>query len=131
VIETTLVQIVKAFAIFFIILQIIPPLTWVERRLMGRFQSRIGPNRVGPRGFLQPLADALKLISKEHSTPETAVPWMMTIAPLIAIATGIATLAVIPFGPFDACTPSSARCARRHSSSPTRWRSACPCWEWP
>jgi NADH-quinone oxidoreductase subunit H len=102
VIETTLVQIVKAFAIFFIILQIIPPLTWVERRLMGRFQSRIGPNRVGPRGFLQPLADALKLISKEHSTPETAVPWMMTIAPLIAIATGIATLAVIPFGPFDA-----------------------------
>jgi NADH-quinone oxidoreductase subunit H len=102
VIETTLVQIVKAVAIFGVVMLVVPPLTWVERRLMGRFQSRIGPNRVGPRGFLQPLADAIKLVSKEQSAPETAVPWMMAIAPLIVVASGIATLAVIPFGPFDA-----------------------------
>jgi NADH-quinone oxidoreductase subunit H len=69
---------------------------------MGRIQSRIGPNRVGPRGILQPVADALKLISKEHSSPETSVPWMMALAPAISIATATATLAIIPFGPFDA-----------------------------
>ena len=101
-IETTLVQIVKAVVIFLIVLQVVPILTWVERKVMGRIQSRIGPNRVGPRGLLQPLADALKLISKEQSTPETAVPWMMALAPAISIVTAVATLAIIPFGPFDA-----------------------------
>jgi NADH-quinone oxidoreductase subunit H len=102
VIETTLVQIVKAVVIFLIVLQVVPILTWVERKVMGRIQSRLGPNRVGPKGLLQPLADALKLISKEQSTPDTAVPWMMAVAPAIAIVTGVATLAIIPFGPFDA-----------------------------
>ena len=100
--ETTLVLIVKAVVIFLVILQIAPILTWMERKVMGRIQSRIGPNRVGPKGLVQPLADVLKLVSKEHSTPSTAVPWMMAIAPVISIATAVATLAVIPFGPFDA-----------------------------
>jgi NADH-quinone oxidoreductase subunit H len=67
--------------------------------VMGRVQSRIGPNRVGPKGLLQPLADALKLISKEQSSPETAVPWMMAIAPALLVVTSVATLAIIPFGP--------------------------------
>ncbi len=101
-IETTLVQIVKAIVIFLIVLQVVPILTWVERKVMGRIQSRLGPNRVGPKGLLQPLADALKLITKEQSTPETAIPWMMAVAPAIAIVPGVATLAIIPFGPFDA-----------------------------
>lgn len=101
-VETTLVQIGKAIAIFAVIFAIVPVLTVVERKLMGRFQARYGPNRVGPRGILQPLADALKLLSKEQSTPATAVPWMMALAPMIAIATGVTTLAVIPFGPIDA-----------------------------
>ena len=52
-----------------------------------------------PAGLLQPLADVLKLLSKEPSTPETAVPWMMAIAPVISIVTAVATLAIIPFGP--------------------------------
>jgi NADH-quinone oxidoreductase subunit H len=99
VIETTLVQIAKAIVIFAVILQIIPLILLLERKLLGRFQSRLGPNRVGPRGLLQPLADVLKLLSKEQSAPETAVPWMMAIAPAISIATAVATLAVIPFGP--------------------------------
>ena len=98
-IETTLVLIVKAIVIFAVVLQIIPVILLAERKLMGRFQSRLGPNRVGPKGALQPLADVLKLISKENSTPETAVPWMMAIAPVIAIVASVATLAVIPFGP--------------------------------
>jgi NADH-quinone oxidoreductase subunit H len=97
--ETTLVQIVKALVIFLVVMQIVPILTWVERKVMGRLQSRLGPNRVGPKGLFQPLADALKLLSKEQSAPATAVPWMMAIAPAILVATSIAIIAVIPFGP--------------------------------
>ncbi|HLM25396.1 MAG TPA: NADH-quinone oxidoreductase subunit NuoH [Thermoleophilaceae bacterium] len=97
--ENTLVQIVKAIVIFAVILQIIPIILWAERKLLGRFQSRLGPNRVGFRGLLQPLADVLKLVSKEQSAPATAVPWMMAVAPLISIVTAVATLAIIPFGP--------------------------------
>ena len=91
-------QILKAIVIFLVILQIVPIVLWAERRLLGRFQSRLGPNRVGFAGLLQPLADVIKLVSKEASTPATAVPWMMAIAPVISIATAVLTLAVIPFG---------------------------------
>jgi NADH-quinone oxidoreductase subunit H len=93
------VQIIKALLIFAIILQIVPLILLVERKLLGRFQARIGPNRVGPYGLLQPIADVLKLLSKEQFTPKTAVPWMMAIAPAISIFTAVAALAVIPFGP--------------------------------
>ena len=99
VVETTLVQLVKAVVIFAFIIQVVPIILLLERKLLGRFQSRYGPNRVGPRGVLQPLADVFKLLSKEASTPTTAVPWMMAIAPVIAIVTAVATLAIIPFGP--------------------------------
>ena len=100
--EGTLVMIVKSIVIFAFILQIVPVILLVERKLLGRFQSRIGPNRVGPKGLFQPLADVFKLLSKESSTPDTAVPWMMAIAPVISIVTAVATLAIIPFGPFNA-----------------------------
>jgi NADH-quinone oxidoreductase subunit H len=98
-VESTLVQIVKAIVIFAFILQVVPLILLLERKLLGRFQSRYGPNRVGFRGLMQPLADVLKLLSKESFTPATAVPWMMAIAPVISIATAVATLAIIPFGP--------------------------------
>ena len=101
-IESTGVLILKAIVIFAFVLGIVPIILWLERKLLGRFQSRIGPNRVGFRGLLQPMADVLKLLSKESSTPETAVPWMMALAPVISIVTAVATLAIIPFGPFDA-----------------------------
>ena len=99
VVETTLVQIVKAIVIFAFILQVVPLILLLERKLLGRFQARYGPNRVGPYGLMQPLADVFKLLSKESSTPSTAVPWMMAIAPVISIVTAVATLAIIPFGP--------------------------------
>ena len=101
-VEATLVQIVKSIVIFAVFLQIVPIILIGERKLLGRFQSRIGPNRVGPYGLMQPLADVLKLLSKEAFTPATAVPWMMAIAPVISIVTAVATMAIIPFGPFDA-----------------------------
>ncbi|HWH44054.1 MAG TPA: NADH-quinone oxidoreductase subunit NuoH [Thermoleophilaceae bacterium] len=92
------IQILKSLLIFAFILQVVPLILLLERKLLGRFQARYGPNRVGPYGLAQPIADVLKLLSKEHSTPRTAVPWMMAIAPVISIAAAVATLAVIPFG---------------------------------
>ena len=100
--ESALVLILKSILIFAFVLQVVPLILLIERKLLGRFQSRIGPNRVGKYGLMQPLADVLKLVSKEQSTPETAVPWMMAIAPVISIVTAVATLAIIPFGPQDA-----------------------------
>jgi len=101
-VEGTLVLIAKAIVIFVVFLQIVPIVLLGERKILGRFQSRIGPNRVGPRGLLQPAADVLKLLSKESFTPQTAVPWMMALAPVISIVTAVATLAIIPFGPVGA-----------------------------
>jgi NADH-quinone oxidoreductase subunit H len=100
--ESTLVLIVKALVIFAVFLQIVPVVLLGERKLLGRFQSRIGPNRVGPYGLMQPLADVIKLLSKEPFTPATAVPWMMAIAPVISVTTAVAIMAIIPFGPYDA-----------------------------
>ena len=101
-IESTLVLIVKSIVIFAFVLQIVPIILWLERKVLGRFQSRLGPNRVGPYGLLQPAADVLKLLSKERATPGTAVPWMFALAPVISIVTAVATLAIVPFGPKDA-----------------------------
>ena len=97
--ESTIWLIVKAIVIFAFILTIVPVILLVERKLLGRFQSRIGPNRVGPYGALQPAADVLKLLSKERMTPSTAQPLLFAIAPVISILTAVATLAIIPFGP--------------------------------
>ncbi|MET0512175.1 MAG: NADH-quinone oxidoreductase subunit NuoH [Thermoleophilaceae bacterium] len=97
--ESTGVLILKAIVIFIIFLQIVPIVLLGERKILGRFQSRIGPNRVGPYGMMQPAADVLKLLSKEAFTPESAVPWMMAIAPVISVTTAVATIAIIPFGP--------------------------------
>ena len=85
--------------IFAVIFAIVPMLTVMERKLLGRFQARYGPNRVGPLGLLQPLADAVKLITKEHYRPARRDPApVATIAPSIVVFTGVATLAIIPFG---------------------------------
>ncbi len=100
--EGVLVQIIKSVVIFVVILQLVPLVLLTERKLLGRFQSRLGPNRVGWHGLMQPLADVLKLLSKENVVPSTAVPWMMAIAPPITIITAVASLAIIPFG--DAAT---------------------------
>jgi NADH-quinone oxidoreductase subunit H len=96
--ESALVQVIKALVIFAFVLQVVPLILLFERKALGRFQARIGPNRVGPYGLMQPLADVLKLLSKEQFTPATAVPWMMALAPAISIFTAVATLAIIPFG---------------------------------
>jgi NADH-quinone oxidoreductase subunit H len=100
--ESALVQLVKAVVILLVILQIVPLILLLERKLLGRLQVRYGPNRVGPYGLLQPLADVIKLLSKESFMPSTAVPWMMALAPAISVFTAVVTLVIIPFGPVGA-----------------------------
>jgi NADH-quinone oxidoreductase subunit H len=69
-----------------------------ERKLLGRFQARYGPNRAGPVGYMQPLADLLKLVFKEDFVPEGANRVLFQIAPLISVVCAVTAIALIPFG---------------------------------
>src|SRR5512141_1619332 len=73
-------------------------LTLYERRALARIQTRIGPNRAGPQGLLQPIADAVKLIFKEEFTPAGADKVMFLIAPIVTVVPAIILTAVIPLG---------------------------------
>jgi NADH-quinone oxidoreductase subunit H len=97
-VDATWVLIVKSVVIFAVAFMIIPMLTLMERKVLGRFQARYGPNRVGPYGLLQPAADAVKLLSKEGFRPANAVPFLSDIAPAIVVVSAVITLAIIPFG---------------------------------
>jgi NADH-quinone oxidoreductase subunit H len=99
--EATWFLIVKSIIIFVVILSIVPVILLIERKLLGRFQARYGPNRVGPKGAMQPMADVLKLLTKESYRPDNAVPYLWAIAPALVIISATATLAIIPFGDVD------------------------------
>jgi NADH-quinone oxidoreductase subunit H len=71
---------------------------WIERRVVGLMQNRIGPNRVGPTGLLQPVADAIKLLLKEAITTTNADRWLFWIAPIAIFIPTLVVFAVIPFG---------------------------------
>ncbi|HUW51083.1 MAG TPA: NADH-quinone oxidoreductase subunit NuoH [Sulfuricella sp.] len=74
-------------------------LTYAERKIIGYMQVRIGPNRVGPKGWLQPIADALKLLMKEILIPAGADKKVFLLAPVLAIGPALAAWAVVPFSP--------------------------------
>jgi NADH-quinone oxidoreductase subunit H len=75
-------------------------LVWVERKVVARFQDRLGPNRLGPFGLVQPFADIIKLLIKEDITPEGADKFIYNLAPIIALATVLLLWAVIPLSPY-------------------------------
>src|SRR4051794_16464877 len=77
---------------------IVAYMVWAERKVAARFQDRIGPNRVGPLGLLQPIADALKLITKENIVPKDADQWVHILAPVLLLISAFMVLAVMPFG---------------------------------
>ena len=74
-------------------------LTFAERKIIGYMQNRIGPNRVGPRGLLQPFADVIKLLMKEVIIPSQSSRFLFVIAPLLTLVPALATWAVIPLFP--------------------------------
>lgn len=74
-------------------------LVWVERKTVARFQDRLGPNRLGPFGIIQPVADIIKLLIKEDITPRGAERFLYNLAPLLAIGAVLLMWAVIPFSP--------------------------------
>ena len=92
------IDLIKAFVIVNLLLLTFAYMTLVERKLIGRMQLRYGPNRAGPRGILQPIADLVKLIRKEPFYPATAIEVLYITAPALSAATALAAFAVIPFG---------------------------------
>ncbi|HEV8231795.1 MAG TPA: NADH-quinone oxidoreductase subunit NuoH [Thermoanaerobaculia bacterium] len=94
-----LVVVLRVLVPILAILIVLPIPMWVERRGAGLIQDRPGPNRVGPFGLLQPLADAVKFFMKEDVIPTNADRFLYVLAPGIAVFSAITTFAVIPYGP--------------------------------
>ncbi|MEJ2484359.1 MAG: NADH-quinone oxidoreductase subunit NuoH [Anaerolineales bacterium] len=92
-----ILKFIGAFLVAAVIMLVFILLTWVERKGAARFQDRIGPNRVGPFGLIQPIADALKMLTKEDTRPEGADAVSYELAPILAVFSVLMAWAVIPF----------------------------------
>ncbi len=92
------IWLVFSVILIFILLTGFAYTTLLERRVIARFQSRVGPNRAGPQGLLQPLADGIKLIFKEEVIPASADKWTFILAPMLAAIPAVVVFAVIPLG---------------------------------
>lgn len=93
------IPIIKIVVILGVLSLIVAYLTFFERKVLAYMQVRLGPNRVGPRGWLQPIADALKLLVKEDLVPAGAQKFVFMLAPALIIVPAFLVFAVIPFGP--------------------------------
>jgi NADH-quinone oxidoreductase subunit H len=93
------IDLIKAVVIVNLVLLTFAYMTLVERKVLGRMQLRYGPNRTGPFGLLQPIADLVKLIRKEAFFPASAVDALYIAAPVLSAFTALAAFSVIPFGP--------------------------------
>jgi NADH-quinone oxidoreductase subunit H len=93
------IDLIKALVIINLVLGAFAYMTWVERKLLGRMQARYGPNRAGPFGLLQPIADLVKLLRKESFFPASAIDVLYIAMPAAAAFTALAAFSVIPWGP--------------------------------
>ncbi len=89
---------IVTFLIMIVLLLSMAYTTWYERKVLARFQDRLGPTRTGPAGLLQPLADAVKLMGKEDLVPAAADRYVFLFAPMITFTTALLSAAVIPWG---------------------------------
>jgi NADH-quinone oxidoreductase subunit H len=92
------IALIEAIVIVNLVMAAFAYTTWLERKLLGRLQNRYGPNRAGPFGLLQPIADLIKLVRKESFFPAAAIDIPYIAAPALAVFTALAAFAVIPFG---------------------------------
>ncbi len=90
---------VKILAVFLVVVLIVAYATWLERKLIGHMQTRLGPMRTGWHGLLQPIADGLKLFFKEDIIPSEASKVPFVLAPMMILVPAFITIAVVPFGP--------------------------------
>jgi NADH-quinone oxidoreductase subunit H len=91
-------SVLKIGVVLLFMLNVAPIMNWVERRGSALIQDRIGPNRVGPFGLFQTIADALKFLFKEDVVPAQANKWLYTLAPAFGLLPAMTTIAVVPFG---------------------------------
>ena len=93
-----LLSLIKAAVVAFVLLTTLAYLQWVERKVIAHIQVRLGPSRVGPHGLMQPLADVIKLITKEDLIPPYVNKFLYLLAPFLAITMALLSISVIPFG---------------------------------
>src|SRR5215210_7852682 len=99
IIQQVALQLLAITVAFTVVLMIVAYTVWAERRILGLIQGRLGPNRVGPAGLLQPFADLLKFILKEEIVPDKSTKFVYFLAPVIAITCALMPMIVYPFGP--------------------------------
>jgi NADH-quinone oxidoreductase subunit H len=94
-----ILTLIKVAVVAFVLLTTLAYLQWIERKVIAHVQLRVGPYRVGPHGLLQPLADVVKLITKEGVIPSHVNRFFYLMAPFVAVALALISISVIPFGP--------------------------------
>src|SRR3954470_11159975 len=93
------ISLIKTFVVFSVLMTTLAYLQWVERKVLAHIQLRMGPYRVGPHGLLQPLADVIKLLTKEGFIPSNVNLFFYLLAPFLAVTIALISISVIPFGP--------------------------------
>ncbi len=93
-----ILTLIKAAVVAFVLLTTLAYLQWIERKVIAHIQLRIGPRRVGPHGLLQPLADVIKLLTKEDMIPSHVNKFFYLLAPFLAVSLALISISVIPFG---------------------------------
>ncbi len=94
-----IVSLIKTAIVVLVLLHVLAYLQWIERKVIAHVQLRVGPRRVGPHGLLQPLADVIKLLTKEDMLPSHVNTVFYFLAPFLAVMFAWISISVIPFGP--------------------------------